>query len=393
MIQILNKKDCISCFSCANKCPVEAISMLEDQEGFKYPAVDGQKCIECGLCNKVCPICNPPERKNLLNPNVYAAWSKSEQIRSDSTSGGIFSELAKEIYKQGGGVSGAVYASDWHVQHILSYEKKDLNQIRSSKYLQSDLNQVFLNIRDALDTGGGILFCGSPCQIAALYNFLEIDYENLYTIDFICKGMNSPEIFKKYISYLEEKYKSKATSVKFKHKKYGWHNFSTKVAFANGKNYYGWRFTDTFMIGYLKYNAFMRPSCYDCKFKNFPRMADITLADFWGIENIDERLDEDKGTSMVLINSSKGKELFHKISDNIRSEVVVSENVFQSNVCVNESSKMTETRNHVFRDMDTLTYKELSEKYFPEPKLFEKIILILKFNKKIQKIYRRLKKF
>lgn len=392
MIQILNKKDCISCFSCANRCPKEAISMHEDQEGFKYPVVDSQKCIECGLCNKVCPINNPPSRKNDSNPDIYAAWSKNEQIRTDSTSGGIFSELAMEIYAQGGGVSGAVYTNDWHVRHIVSYDEKDLINIRSSKYLQSDLNEVFLKIKDDLDTGKSILFCGSPCQVAALYNFLEKDYANLFTIDFICKGMNSPKIFTKYLSYLEERYKSKATYVKFKNKKYGWHNFSTKVSFANGKNYYGWRFTDTFMVGYLKYNAFMRPSCYDCKFKNFPRIADITLADFWGIENIDECLDEDKGTSMVLINSSKGAQLFHRVKDKIKAKIVTSENVFQSNVCVNESSKMTQTRNHVFHDIDTLTYKELSNKYFPEPPIFEKMILALKFNKITQALYRKLKK-
>ena len=210
--------------------------------------------------------------------------------------------------------------------------------------------------------------CGAPCQVEGLANFLNKDYDNLILCDFICRGVNSPKIFRKYLDSLEKKYKSKIKAIKFKDKTYGWHSFSTRIEFENGKKYIGNRYLDSFMIGYLKYNAFMRPSCYDCQFKGLPRRSDITLADFWGIEKIDPRLDEDKGTSMVILNSDKGRNLFERIKENINHYEIEDKDNFLQNKCMYDSVEMTESRKHVLNEMNNLDYDELRRKYFPEPK-------------------------
>ena len=393
MIEIQKKENCTSCFACYSVCPVKAIEMVEDSEGFKYPKVNKDKCINCGLCDRTCPIMNNKKKEgNFERPKVIAAYTKNNNIRLDSTSGGIFSELAKKIYQENGYVCGAIYNKEWGVEHFISHNIKDLDRLRSSKYLQSDINDVFSQIKILLEGGDKVLICGSPCQIAGLNNFLKKDYTNLITVDFICRGMNSPKIFKGYIKYLEEKYKSKAIKVKFKNKIHGWHNFSTKIDFENGKSYIGGRYEDSYMRGYLKSNAFMRPSCYNCKFKGLPRNADITLADFWGIEKINPKMDQDKGTSMMCINSRKGQALFDEIKENLVYEEITSEKVFNDNVCMKDSVPMTKERKGVFENIDKLTYKELSDKYFPEPAIMEKIKIRIKNNRGLKLVKKTIKK-
>lgn len=393
MINIEDKKKCTGCYACYNICPVKAIKMIEDEEGFKYPKVDMDKCIRCGLCEKVCPINNPViKEQNKEKPTIFAAWSKDENIRLDSTSGGVFSELAKDIYRQNGYICGAIYNKDWLVEHYISSDEKELDELRSSKYLQSDMNDNLKKIKDLLELGKKVLICGSPCQIAGLYNYLQNkEYENLYTCDFICRGMNSPKIFKKYIRDLEKKYNSTVKKIKFKNKTYGWHNFSTKIEFENGKKYIGSRYIDSYMIGYLQYNAFVRPCCYDCKFKGLPRKSDITLADFWGIENINSKLDNDHGTSMILLNSEKGRQIFEKIKDKINYTEITSNKVFAENACIDKSIQMTNSRKQVFDNIDKMSYKELSDNFFPKPNLRQRIKIKIKINKAMNKIIRKIK--
>ncbi len=391
-----DKKQCTGCEACFNICPTRSITMVEDKEGFKYPKINEETCIKCGLCQKICPILNKVEKKDKVqNPTVIAAWSKNQNTRIDSTSGGIFSELANAIYKQKGYVVGAVYNKEWMVEHCVSNQKEDIEKIRSSKYLQSNINNTYQKIKEKLKDGNIVLMCGAPCQISGLYNYLGKQYDNLYTCDFICRGVNSPKIFKGYISSLEKKYKSKIKKIKFKNKTYGWHNFSTRIDFENGKKYIKGRYLDSYMIGYLKYNAFIRPSCYHCHFKDLPRVADITLADFWGIEDIDPKLDNDKGTSLVLINSEKGKKLFEKVKETVDYTEIKSEKVFKENVCMSKSVEETEARRKVFERIDELSYDELSKLYFPEPGVKEKIKIKIRTSKKYEKfikpIYKKIK--
>ena len=286
MIQIQNKQDCCGCNACGDICAHKAITFKTDIEGFWYPDVNKDLCTDCHLCEKVCPIINVKDLKKNDSEtplHTYAAIHKNLTVRWDSTSGGAFSALADAMYAQHGYVSGALYNEDFSVRNYISNNPEDLPRLRSSKYLQSKAEGLFKEILCLLRRGDRVLACGTPCQMAALRAFLRKDYENLVIVDFICRGVNSPKVYRAYLDSLEKKYGSKVVYVKAKNKELGWRNLTRKVTFANGQSYYGVYMDDDFRRGYHT-NVFCRPSCYDCKFKGFPRIADITIADYWGIE-------------------------------------------------------------------------------------------------------------
>lgn len=375
MINIRNKIDCCGCNACGDVCPKQAITFKTDDEGFWYPEVDMKKCVDCHLCEKVCPIIKKADGLQRYDePRVFAAYTKDESIRLDSTSGGIHSTLATEIYSKGGYVGGAIYNQDHTVSHIVSKEESDLPRIRSSKYLQSNLQEQYKEVKSLLEQGKEVFYCGAPCQIQALYKYLKKDYNNLTTCDFICLGVNSPKVFLKYMDYLERKHGAKATEIKFKNKKWGWHNFSMRVNFENGEEYCEDRYHDLFFIGYLQSRNFMRPSCYQCQFRNYPQRSDITLADFWGLENIDKSMDQDKGTSLVMINSDKGLSLFESVKDKIVWKEFDFEKAKQGNPAISSSPKIMQSdRDDFFKAIDSMPFDRVARKFFPLPGLFYKL--------------------
>lgn len=372
-----NKVQCCGCHACGDVCTKNAITFKTDIEGFWYPEVDKDLCIECGLCEKVCPILQPADKVIRYDePRVFAAYTKDDAIRSDSTSGGIHSMLAQAMYEKNAYVGGAVYNEDHTVSQIIDDDPARLPEIRSSKYLQSDASGVYKDIRAKLREGREVFFCGCPCQVQALYKFLgNKEYKNLTTCDFICRGVNSPKVFLKYMDMLERQYGAKATEIKFKNKKWGWHNFSMRVNFANGKEYCKDRWHDLFFIGYLQAGNFTRPSCYNCHFKGFPQKADITLADFWGIERIDKSMDQDKGTSLVMINSDKGMSLFSTIKDRVIYKEFAMEDARAGNPAMFGSLKESKpNRDAFFRDLDLFPFEEVAKRHFPPvPTLIKKI--------------------
>ena len=336
MIQITNKMDCCGCNACGDACSHNAISFQTDIEGFWYPVVNRKKCVDCGLCEKVCPELHIAELKKNDSPtslHTIAAIHKRMDIRWDSTSGGAFSALADGTYEQGGYVSGAVYREDFSVRNFISNHPEDLARLRSSKYLQSNAEGLYREIRDLLRKGEKVLACGTPCQMAALRSFLRKDYDNLVIVDFICRGVNSPKVYRKYLDSLEKKYGGKVVYVKAKNKELGWRNLTRKVVFDNGQVYYGVRMDDDFRRGYHT-NVFCRPSCYACKYKGFPRMADITIADYWGIEKVDKNLDNNIGTSLILLNSRKGEAYFERIKDKLEWKETAFESILPGNVAL-----------------------------------------------------------
>lgn len=369
MIQITDKVNCCGCNACGDVCPKEAISFTSDNEGFWYPKVDEDKCVNCNLCEKVCPMLHSPDFINRYNEAiVFAAYSKDETIRMDSTSGGLYSVFALEEFSRHACVGGAVYNEDHTCSQIVTFDAKRLPEIRSSKYLQSNAKGVYKDIRKLLEDGKEVLFCGCPCQVNALYNLLGKDYEKLTTCDFICRGVNSPKVFLKYLEMLERQYGSKATNIKFKNKKWGWHNFSLRVNFENGGEYCEDRWHDLFFIGYLQSGIFARPSCYECSFKGFPQMSDITLADFWGIENIDPMMDQDKGTSLVMINSDKGQRLFDVIKDKVEWRQFSVDDARKGNPAMDISLiPNSNNRADFFRDLDVFPFETVAKHYFPLP--------------------------
>ncbi len=318
MINITDKKNCCGCFACSQICPKQCIEMKPDEEGFFYPHVNEGICINCGLCEKVCPELDQNKLDNWKSPKVYEAYSKDEEIRIMSTSGGLFSILANQMYNEGAYVGGAVYDDNFRLKLFVSNNRDDLNKIRGSKYIQAEVNDTFVQVKGLLDRGEKVFLCSNPCQVFALKKYLRKDYPNLYTCDIVCKGVPPYKFLKSYLDYQSSKYGSKVKSLQFKYKdeKFVWGWLGTKIEFENGKRYLKYGGEDAFMTAFLRTGFIVRPSCVECHFKDFPRYADISLGDFWGIQNYTKQ-DTKKGISLVLINNSKGKQLFDKVSNKI----------------------------------------------------------------------------
>jgi acetyltransferase-like isoleucine patch superfamily enzyme/coenzyme F420-reducing hydrogenase beta subunit len=368
MINIVDKKDCNGCCACVDICARKAISLKTDIEGFWYPEVDKSLCVECGLCERTCPELHAEELKknDFEKPICNVSVNKNIEVRFDSTSGGLFSALAAEMYRQGGYVGGAAFNKDVSVSHFISNDKEDLPALRSSKYLQSNASGLYKDVKKFLELGEKVLVCGCPCQMAAMRRFLDKEYDNLIIVDLVCRGINSPKVFRKYIESVEEEHGSKAVFIKSKCKELGWRNLTQKVILENGKTVFQPREKNLFTKGYLSTNVYCRPSCYDCKFKGFPRIADITLGDFWGIENIDTTMDNDLGTSMVLINSEKGKIFFQSIQQKVQSRELPFETILPGNPSlVSSLGKPVIDREQFFKDLDVSTFNEVANKYFP----------------------------
>lgn len=367
MIKLTDNKDCCGCNACSDICPKEAISFKTDIEGFWYPEVNRELCVDCGLCEKVCPIINIKRlrRNNLKESICYAVEHKKLDVIFDSTSGGAFSAFSDLIYKEEGFVGGAIFNSDFSVKHYISNNKKDLSKIRSSKYLQSNLEGFYKKLKKIIISGNKVLVCGTPCQMAALRAFLSYkEYDNLIIVDFICRGINSPKVWSKYIKSFEERYGSKVIYCKAKSKEYGWRNLTQKVILEDGRHLYETKDQSNFTKGYLRTNAYCRPSCYSCRFKGYPRMSDLTLADFWGIEKIDKSMDKDLGTSLVMVNSQKGQEFFNEIKPRVNYIPVPLEKAEAGNGALNKPlSSPKVNRVQFFKDLDSMTFMELSRKY------------------------------
>lgn len=373
MLKIKDKKECTGCSACYSICPTKAISMQKDEEGFTYPIIDESKCVNCGLCKKICPCINDIENANLKIPTMLAAWSVDSKNKETSSSGGCFYELAKYVIKLGGLVVGAGFDKELNVVHKIADRIDDLFELKGSKYVQSSLGDCYTKVKEYLDNNKIVLFVGTPCQVAGLYAFIKNkEYNNLYTADLICHGVPSSKVYRKYLEELKEKYNSKPTEISFRDKTYGWKKFSVKVIFEGNLKYIKDLGNDKFMRAFLS-NICLRPSCYECKFAKLPRVADITLGDFWGVKNIDNSLDDDTGTSELVINSEKGKKLLSKIRDNIFVKELELTDGIKYNPCLIGSVNIPEKRTKFFIDLDKYSLAKLEKKYFPKRPLIIRI--------------------
>ena len=361
MIDHVPNCNCTGCFACANICPVDAIKFLPNSKGFLVPNVDVKKCIRCKKCLTVCPSLAPLEASCYREPVVYAAWNKNEAIRVDSTSGGVFSALAEEIISRGGYVVGAEYDSEFCVRHTIIRDLQDIQKQRQSKYTQSELGFIFREIKNFLDASSLVLFCGTPCQSAGLQKYLKKDYSTLFCCDFICRGVISPEVYKKFLTDVCPS-KNTLQKVHFKNKDFGWNRFSTKLIFKDGQTYQKDRNEDYYMRGYLRHNLYLRDCCYRCDYKSLPRVSDISLGDFWGIGNYDSTLDNEQGTSVVLINSDKGNTLFQWANHRLVNTERTIEEVLAGNSCLLNSAVLGEYRDFFFENMDKIPFPKLIEK-------------------------------
>lgn len=354
MVNELEKWQCTGCGVCFNMCPVNAIEMKSDEKGFLYPKIDDSLCIECGGCDKMCPSINKVVSNNNIEPPVWAAWSLDEEIRYESTSGGVFSELASNMFAKGGVVCGARYNEQHLVEHYIAMDKSQLSNLRQSKYVQSDKKDIYTQVKSFLDSGREVLFCGAPCECAGLLKFLDKKYSNLLCVDFICRGANSPLVYKMFLESLEKKYNSKVSRVWFKNKEHGWRHFSTRIEFENGEFYSEDRYSDIYIRGYIAANLYMRDSCEKCQYKHMPRLSDITLGDFWGIKSEEVGAETDFGTSLVMINSEKGQAAFEQLDGKIFKNQRSFKQACQGNKCIYESPKFNAKMQEFWDDIDKM---------------------------------------
>ncbi len=371
---------CTGCGACSNVCPKKAIILEEDECGFPHPIIDNGLCINCELCKKTCPVYEKPKIVRSSEPIVFAAWSKDQEIRLNSTSGGAFSEIAKQVLLEGGCVCGASYNFDNMVEHVLINDIEDLQLIRQSKYVQSDTKEVYKEIKKRLANERKIAFCGSPCQVSALLKYIGGDTDNLLTIEFICRGVNSPKAYRSWLREIENKNKKQATRVWFKYKVNGWNKSPrcTRVDFSDGTQQVYFENENTFMTGYLGPNLYIRPSCSECKFNGMPRQGDITLADFWGIQ---KELDDDSGVSLILINSVKGQVWYEKIRDNLVSHKRSFEEIHAGNVCFSKSVDLNPKSEEFLKSLTDTNFSIQIKKYTKES-------LILKIYKRTKSIFK-----
>lgn len=295
-------------------------------------------------------------------PDTYAVWSKCVDTRFCSTSGGAFTEFAKAIIADGGCVVGAKYNDENLVEHDLIDTYDGIDKLRQSKYMSSSMGNIYKTVKVELASGRLVGFCGSPCQVAGLYSFLGKEYNNLFTMDFICRGMNSPKAFKAWLKEIEQHEGSKVTKVWFKYKDGGWKTSPkrTRLDFENGSYRVYEGENNLYMHGYLTSNLYIRPCCGNCRFKGVPRKSDVTFADFWGI---DKELDDDKGTSMLLINSDKGKEFYGKVCKNLNVHKKDFFSIFEGNPMFTTSAIVPRKGHDFLVDLDSLSFSEDLKKY------------------------------
>lgn len=328
MIQITDKTQCCGCTACVSVCPQNCITMKPDDEGFCYPVVNPELCIGCDACEAVCPcrnrVSDPPQ------PLAMAARAKDDILRRFSSSGGLFSLLATDVLNRGGAVCGAVYDDEFEVRHAIVWDETGVELMRGAKYVQSDLGDTFRQIRDLVDNGTPVLFSGTPCQTAGLKRYLGADADRVLLVAIVCHGVPAPEIWRKNLRELGE-----VSDVRLRDKRQSWKHYATNY-FVDGKELLRPVMDDPYMKGFLR-DLYNRPSCTDCPAKT-GGYADLTLGDFWGIEKILPELDDDKGTSVVLVQTEQGKQALAALSDRVESKSVSFAQAVQYNPAVTTSA-------------------------------------------------------
>lgn len=313
MVELFEKAEqCCGCTACLNICPKQAISMLEDQKGFLYPKIDGSKCVECGLCQKVCPFKVDGLAGGKFSKIAYAVKNKDNTERAQSSSGAVFIEVAKAVLGSDGVVYGVRLDDVHRAMHDRASSIESARKFQGSKYVQSYKGSILQEIKRDLKAGNTVLFTGTPCEVAGLKRFLGVPYDNLVTVDIICHGTPSPGSFDDHIRALEKKYSSKISKISFRNKQYGWRNQELWIKFNNGEIYHNPIWEDEYYRLFTG-NYLLRDSCYSCPFASMNRPGDITIGDFWNINNVKPDFEDKLGVSSIIVNTEKGQDLITEI--------------------------------------------------------------------------------
>lgn len=402
MIDIKDKKDCCGCHACVAVCARQCITMQQDREGFLYPQVDVKACTDCGLCEKVCPVINQGEPHRPLK--VYAARNRNEEVRKQSSSGGIFTLLAESVIREGGVVFGAKFDADWNVAHAWTDSIDGIAAFRGSKYVQSVIGDTYKEAKEFLLQGRNVLFTGTPCQIAGLKKYLRKEYDNLLTVDVICHGVPSPLVWQKYLHETIGKLRKKPdggknaysssmdelpviTGISFRDKACGWGRYGFSLNYASsiaaverdsvptmehGNVFSQSAGENVFMNSFLSCLN-LRPSCYRCPSKSGKSGSDMTIADFWGIEKYNANFTDDKGTSAVLLNTEKGHEFFDRL-DAVAEEHPL-EQLKREGTTYYRSVEEHPKREEFFERLDAASLDVLVNEYAPKKKSKRKPLL------------------
>lgn len=362
----IEKEKCCGCGACANACPQKCVSMEPDKEGFLYPIVNNDRCVNCGLCERVCPFVNLSKANK--KPTVFAARSNDDNTRYQSSSGGIFPELAKAMFKVGGVVFGAIMSSDNRkVIFSCASSINELTPIQGSKYIQAEIGDTYTIIKNYLLQGKKVLFTGTTCQVAGLKTYLQKDYDNLICADVICHGVPSPLMWNKYYDYMTDKYQCDVNRVSFRSKKYSWSEFGVQLSAE--KEVFEFSFQNPY-FRLFNSNLCLRPSCYDCKVKGLNNKSDISLGDFWHIDSLIPSFEDGKGVSIVLLNTQKGLDFFEDCiaggNIEVAPEHVSYEQACECNKAIYKSMSESSRRSEFFLDLATQKFSTIKSKYSPD---------------------------
>lgn len=349
MPKLATKEYCTGCTACVSVCPKGCIDMTVDETGFLCPVIDAERCIDCGLCEKTCPIVTPLKMAE-SEPKAYAAYSKDEAVRMQSSSGGVFAETAKAVLAEGGVVFGAAYNEQFEVVHICVDSETDLAKLRGAKYAQSDLRGIFADVKAKLDAEKKVLFSGTPCQVGGLKAYLRKDYQTLLTVDFVCHSVPSPLAWRAYVKYRAEQDNGGKLpqTIDLRSKATGWsrYQYSNLFQYEDGEDHVA-KSTESLYMKLFVGGYINRESCENCQFKGYSRVSDLTIGDFWGIWDIAPEMDDNRGTSVVLVQSLRGAEFFDKISERLALKEVSLEEASRQNQAMLKSSVPNPRRQEV----------------------------------------------
>ena len=365
---MLPTKTCTGCKACGQKCGANCISFEVNQEGFWYPVVDESRCVHCNVCEQVCPVLHPVHIDDTESlPSAAAAWTCASEDRAASSSGGVFGVLAEAVIEKQGVVCGAALDEQLRARHIFVETHDDIQRLRGSKYVQSDVGDCYTGIREYLKVGRTVLFSGTPCQVGGLKSFLGRDYDNLITVDIICHGVPSPLVWEKYLERQKKDRKTEVLQASFRDKTEGWAKFSMKLRFEDGSEYRKTLKDDAYMKAFLE-NLCLRESCYQCSFKSVRRISDLTIGDFWGVDKIVPGINDDKGISLVILQTEKGQRLFRELENRLYCKPVDCRSAIDLNGAAIHSVYRHPFREYFFRklpraDFDKLVCKCLAPSY------------------------------
>ncbi len=394
MLNITDKTKCCGCGACQNICPKGAITMTPDEEGFLYPRVNFDACVKCGLCLKVCPVTNKPPQNTIKN--AYAAKAAQESVLAASSSGGIFSVFAVEVLKRGGVVFGAGYDKDWNVVHSFARNAEELDNLRRSKYVQSDIGETFKQVKEFLAKGLPVMFAGTPCQIAGLKNYLGAENALLFCAEIICHSVPSPAVWREYLKTFRTE---DLSAVNFRDKHLAWDKSYLRFYFKDGgvlpapsfyakylaafferanikhffTKYYSSPFTKAFLASLIS-----RPSCHACAFKGGRKEGDITMGDMWGFAQVCPDMYDAKGLSVLFINSAAGQKMFEAVKDKLICRSLSIESALKYNPRVIHSAAPHPKRQEFFERFKREPLVLLIKEFLPSESFLSVIIAKIK---------------